>query len=282
MASEFVDLRGVRLHVLSSGGGGRPVVLVHGNSHCAGIWEPIATVLVEGGLAPVAVDLRGHGASDKLRDGYDWASLRDDLTGLLERLDLRDVLLVGHSRGGGASLLAAAAARDRVAGALVYEPTLPAFAASIPAGARARLVERALNRRSVFPSRTAALEHYRGRDAFRLWDENVLRAYVEHGTAERPDSTVELRCPPWVEATLYEAMLDPAAWEGLSCPELPVLAVYGEQGGRVGEGRDPTTPLRPSFPRVAMQVMPGATHFGPMEQPATFARMICGFAATLP
>src|SRR5215208_7050897 len=214
MESGFVEVRGVRLHYLRWGAGGRPLVLVHGNSHCAGVWAPIAPGLVEAGFQVTAVDLRGHGEPDKPTEGHDWASLRDDLAGLLPALDLRD----------------------------------------------------------------AAEEHDRRRDAFRLWDEAVLRAYVEHGTAERADGTVELRGPRHVEAALYEAMFDAGPWQGLSRPDLPLLAVFGERSGRVGEGRDPAARMRPMFPRVETRVLPGATHFGPMEQPAAFAAIVREFA----
>jgi pimeloyl-ACP methyl ester carboxylesterase len=245
------------------------------------VWAPIAPGLVEAGFQVTAVDLRGHGQSDKPPDGYDWASLRDDLTGLLAQLDLRDVLLVAHSRGGGVSLLAVAAARERVIGAVVYEPTLPVPSGAI-AGGSTRLAERALNRRSEFPSREAAVAHYRRRDAFHLWDEAVLRAYVEHGTAEQPDGTVELRCPRHVEAALYHAMFDAGPWAGLRCPDLPVLAIFGGRSGRVREGQDPAARLRAYLPRVQAHVLPGATHFGPMEQPAAFQSLVVDFAASLP
>ena len=280
MESGYADVGGVRLHFLRWGAGGRSLVLMHGNSHCAGVWAPIAPGLAEAGFQVTAVDLRGHGESDKPAGGYDWATLRDDLVGLMEALDLRDALIVAHSRGGGVSLLASAAARERVAGAVVYEPTLPVPAGAI-AGGRGRLVERALDRRSEFPSRQAAVEHYRRRDAFRLWDEAVLRAYVEHGTAEREDRTVELRCPRHVEAALYEAMFEVGPWEGLSRPDLPLLVVFGERSGRAGEGRDPAARLRPMFPRVEARIMAGATHFGPMEQPEAFATIVREFAGSL-
>jgi pimeloyl-ACP methyl ester carboxylesterase len=281
MESGFVEVRGVRLHYLRWGAGGRPLVLMHGNSHCAGVWAPIASGLAEAGFQVTAVDVRGHGQSDKPPDGYDWASLRDDLTGLLAQLDLRDVLLVAHSRGGGVSLLAAVAARERVTGALVYEPTLPVPSGAI-AGGSTRLVERALNRRSEFPSREAAVAHYRRRDAFRLWDDAVLRAYVEQGTEEQPDGTVALRCPRHVEAALYHAMFEAGPWAGLRCPDLSVLAIFGGHSGRAREGQDPAARLRPYFPRVESHVLPGATHFGPMEQPAAFQALIVDFAGTLP
>src|SRR6185436_12500212 len=71
-----------------------------------------------------AVDMRGHGLSE--RSGtYTSPELRDDIVRFLDALDLHGVLFVAHSRGGGSSLLAAAARPERVKGLVVYEPTLP-------------------------------------------------------------------------------------------------------------------------------------------------------------
>ena len=53
------------------------------------------------GLRCIAYDRRGFGASDKPMDGYDYDTLADDLAAVLEKLDLRDVTLAGHSMGGG-------------------------------------------------------------------------------------------------------------------------------------------------------------------------------------
>jgi non-heme chloroperoxidase len=54
-------------------------------------WPPISSP---------GVDLRGHGLSDKPED-YSWSAFRNDVAALLDKLDLRDVVIVAHSRGGG-------------------------------------------------------------------------------------------------------------------------------------------------------------------------------------
>jgi pimeloyl-ACP methyl ester carboxylesterase len=277
---------GTSLHHLRWGDGEPTVLMLHGNSHCGGVWAPLAERLAAAGDTVIAVDLRGHGGSDKPDSRYDWGTLRDDLLGFLETMDLRDIVLVAHSRGGAVSLLVGAAVPERVRGVMAFEPSAPAWQpmTDVPAGFAGRtsvLAERALKRRAVFASREQLLDHWRGRPAFREWQEAYLRAYVEYGTTDCEDGSVELSCPPWVEARLYEALLDPSAWAGVYAPELPVLIVYGERSGRLSPGRDPAAALRPLFPRLETEVMAGATHFGPMEQPDRFEQAFHAFVSRL-
>src|SRR5262245_61490031 len=102
--SRTVSINGIALHAWQWGTARPSLVLLHGSSHCGGVWSPLAERLAVEGWGVLAVDLRGHGCSAKPESGYGWASLRDDVAGLLTQLDLRDVLLAGHSRGGGVSL----------------------------------------------------------------------------------------------------------------------------------------------------------------------------------
>src|SRR5215217_6876525 len=67
---------GVSLHARDwGGGGGRPVALLHGLASNARIWDGVAPRLAGAGLRVVALDLRGHGASDQPGSGYDFASV---------------------------------------------------------------------------------------------------------------------------------------------------------------------------------------------------------------
>lgn len=282
--SSFVDAGEITMHCLRWGDAKPSVVLIHGSSQCGGVWQPLAERLAAGGLTVVAPDLRGHGLSDKPDAGYGWSSLRDDLVGFFNALDLQDVLLAGHSRGGGVALLTAAALPHRVRSVLVYEPTMPdrttaSDSVSPNAERVVRHAERARERRVLFPNEASLIAHWRDRPAFSRWDGEYLRAYVEHGAATRDDGSVELRCPPWVEALLYEALLDSGAWDSLGTSALPMLAVYGDRGGRIGTGKYPLAGLRGMFPRSELQIMPDATHFGPMEQPAVFEQILREFAA---
>ena len=94
-------LSSVEVHVEDTGGSGRPVVLIHGWPLTAASWAPQIPVLQQAGYRVVSYDRRGFGTSDKPGGGYDYDTLADDLDGLLTKLDLRDVTLVGFSMGGG-------------------------------------------------------------------------------------------------------------------------------------------------------------------------------------
>ncbi|WP_349268373.1 arylesterase [Mycolicibacterium parafortuitum] len=94
-------LRTTDLYVDDTGGQGRPVVLIHGWPLHSGSWAAQVDVLRDAGYRVVTYDRRGFGRSDKPMVGYTYESLSDDLSALLEELDLRDVTLVGYSMGGG-------------------------------------------------------------------------------------------------------------------------------------------------------------------------------------
>lgn len=91
----------VHLHIDDSGGGGRPVVLIHGWPLSAEAWAPQVSVLRAAGYRVVAYDRRGFGRSDKPESGYGYDTLADDLQRVLDQCGLQDVTLVGFSMGGG-------------------------------------------------------------------------------------------------------------------------------------------------------------------------------------
>ncbi len=91
----------VDLHYEDTGGDGRPVVLIHGWPLSSMAWKDNVGALESAGYRVVAYDRRGFGDSEKPDNGYDYDQLSADLEGLLQKLDLTDVTLVGFSMGGG-------------------------------------------------------------------------------------------------------------------------------------------------------------------------------------
>jgi non-heme chloroperoxidase len=89
---------GVRL-VYDDEGEGRPILLVHAYDGLRAHWEFQREVLLAAGHRVVALDQRGHWASDKPEHGLRMSRLGQDLRELIELLDLQDVTLVGHSMG---------------------------------------------------------------------------------------------------------------------------------------------------------------------------------------
>ena len=106
--SRSINNEGVKVHYLDWGGDSPAAVLLHPSSFCADIWGPAAQVMSPF-LRCISMDLRGHGGSGPPPGPFSWDDLAGDLVALLDALDLRDCLVVGHSRGGGVSLLATAA-----------------------------------------------------------------------------------------------------------------------------------------------------------------------------
>ncbi len=82
-------------------GAGQPVVFSHGWPLDADAWDAQMLFLGERGHRVVAHDRRGHGRSSQTWTGNDMDTYADDLAELIDTLDLRDVVLVGHSTGGG-------------------------------------------------------------------------------------------------------------------------------------------------------------------------------------
>jgi non-heme chloroperoxidase len=82
-------------------GHGRPILFSHGWPLNADIWDDQMMFMSARGFRCVAFDRRGHGRSSQPWDGNDYDSFAEDLSALIESLDLRGAILVGHSAGTG-------------------------------------------------------------------------------------------------------------------------------------------------------------------------------------
>jgi pimeloyl-ACP methyl ester carboxylesterase len=117
-------------------GKGSPVLLIHGFGTSTYTWRYIAPELARTHRV-IAVDLKGFGQSDKPFDErYSVVDQAELITQLIEDLDLRDLTLVGHSYGGGISLLLALEANQRLSGriarialldSIAYPQNIPVF-----------------------------------------------------------------------------------------------------------------------------------------------------------
>ena len=82
-------------------GSGQPVVFSHGWPLSADAWDDQMLFLGERGYRVIAHDRRGHGRSGQPWNGNDMDTYADDLAALVEALDLKNAVHVGHSTGGG-------------------------------------------------------------------------------------------------------------------------------------------------------------------------------------
>jgi len=244
------------------------LVFLHANGFNARAYRTILAPLATS-LRILTPDQRGHGATTLPTDypRTSWLDLKDDLLAFLEVMGIGRVALSGHSMGGTASLLAAAEAPERVRALALLEPVIRppgTMQASSEAIGLSPMVQGALRRRRVFPSRAAAVDGYRGRGAFSTWTEAMLKDYVAAGFHDLPDGTVTLACTPEWEVSNYVSQDHDiwAAFEASRCP-IRILRAGRESPGRLDEGLERLT----ATGRIRVDTVPDTTHFLPMERP---------------
>ena len=82
-------------------GTGQPITFSHGWPLNADAWDAQMLFLGQHGYRVIAHDRRSHGRSEQTWDGNEMDTYADDLAALIEALDLKNVVMVGHSTGGG-------------------------------------------------------------------------------------------------------------------------------------------------------------------------------------
>ena len=125
---------GIVIRCQLSGTPNSPVmVLLHALGEQAASWDDVAARFATR-FRVVALDLRGHGAST-WPGTYSFPLMRDDVLGVLDALQLHDLVLIGHSMGGTVAYLVAQAQPGRIA-RLVVEDVPPPFPRERPVPAR--------------------------------------------------------------------------------------------------------------------------------------------------
>jgi pimeloyl-ACP methyl ester carboxylesterase len=262
-----IDLpsRGGSVHVVAWGPADRPVdiVFLHANGFNALTYREILGPLGVD-FRVLALDQRGHGLTTlpTVTEGRgDWLDLRDDLVAALSAQGVSGAVLAGHSMGGTVSILAAAAKPSLARSVVLFDPVVmigvpPADVAKSP------MVEAARRRRADFASRSEAFASYRGRGAFRTWPNAVLTDYLSDGLRDLADGSVTLACSPEWEASGFASHGHDTggAVAALTCPTRVLKAELGS-----------TCRLEPGdfnpVGGLTIEVVPGTTHFLPMERP---------------
>lgn len=260
--------RGGAMHLLDFGPPERhvDVVFSHANGFNARTYRSILAPLARE-LRILAVDMRGHGASTlptPIGAWEGWQGYRDDLLAFLAAESSRPVVLAGHSMGGTTSLLAAAAQPDHVRALALFDPVVFDGADVSDAPGENPLADGAERRRAVFPDKAAALAAYTGRGAFRNWRAEQLADYVDAGFRETGGGEVTLACAPAWEASNFRIhRYDPwAAFRAVRCP-VRMLRAETASTARIEGHLDDLG----ANPRLTHEVVPGTSHFLPMERP---------------
>lgn len=218
----------------------------------------------------------------------DWRMLADDLLAGMAQHGLADVIAVGHSFGGVASLLAALAEPARFRALCLLDPTiLPPHAMQMMAAMQAGgtvsdfpLVQGALRRRRTFGSVDDVYAYFKTRALFADWPDATVRLYAEHGTRPARQGGVELVWPPEWEA-YYFSTLYTETWAILPRLRglLPLLIVRGENSDTLLP--EAAEQVRRLLPDAAYAEIAGHGHLFPQSAPDDTRRVIEAWLETL-
>jgi pimeloyl-ACP methyl ester carboxylesterase len=129
-SSRYIDANGLRQHAVI-GGHGPPLLLIHGWPGSWYYWRLVMPALAKN-FEVIAVDQRGIGLTDKPEQGYDTATLANDLAGLMDALGHERFAVVGVDTGMLIAYALAADHPDRVARLAVGEAPLPGITPPSP------------------------------------------------------------------------------------------------------------------------------------------------------
>lgn len=260
----FADLdHGLRI-CYQLGGGGQPLVLVHGFATDQGMWDGQVEAFRQQFLT-LTYDLRGFGQSSLPTGPYRHC---DDLIALLDRLQIGKTHLVGLSMGGSVALNAAISYPERILSVVVAGPIMPGFRGG------GKFIE---DRNRVWSNaHSAGLEQTR-RDWLAL---SLFEATLEHPQAGPRFREMLARYGGWHWLhTDPELPLAPSTYARLAEMIKPALVLVGERD--LEDFHQFANAAAARLTNASLRVIPNAGHMINMEAESCFNQAVLDFVGSV-
>jgi pimeloyl-ACP methyl ester carboxylesterase/DNA-binding SARP family transcriptional activator len=221
---ELIPLETITIHVVDWPGGDPPIVAIHGSTGHAYSYTAMGERL-DSAVRLIAVDLRGHGFSDKPPSSYGLDEHLRDVCELIDTLGLDRPILMGTSLGGAVATFTAQALGDRISGLVLVDAVV----------GDQRLVERSSY--AVLQLELRLQERFSDFDDYRQWcgtlpDDATWRRWLDRSLrmelAPLPDGRLRPR-------SVRDALVGEWAWldrnnalEALATVTVPVLVVHAD------------------------------------------------------
>lgn len=249
-----------------------PLVFLHATGFHGRCWDTVIEALPE--RPAYAIDLRFHGTSGKTGE-VEWPILGGDIIAALDKLDLANVFLVGHSVGGYLATLTAAECPERVSKLLLIDPVIMSPERYAYAEKLRTMMKPEDNpisrRRNAWENSEEVYERFKPRSPFNIWQDRVLRDYCAHalmpGEAPR-----KLACDPLHEVTIYLHQNSKAIGDAIPKVQQPVTILraveLSDKDDPFDMSKSPTWPLlAQQFANARDEYHPELSHFIPMQAP---------------
>ncbi len=244
----FVKFEGMRVHYDNYGKGREALVFVHGWTCNSTFWKANVPAFIND-IRVIAIDLPGHGQSDKPQVVYSMDLFARAIDAVLEDARVERATLVGHSMG---------------------TPVIRQFYRKYPAKTRALVfVDGSLKPMGTPESMKEFIAPLRGPD-YKDRVEQML-AFLSQGMKSQQTlaeiKASSLATPQHVMVSAMEEMLNPAVWQMQDKINVPTLAIMAANPMWSSEYEKFVRELAPG---IEYQVWPGVSHFLMMDEPKKF------------
>jgi pimeloyl-ACP methyl ester carboxylesterase len=250
---------GIRIHVEEQGSGDPALVFLHYYGGSSRTWGKVIAALPKP-QHTIALDHRGWGASDAPATGYRLADLAADAEGVIETLNLKRYVLVGHSMGGKVAQLMASRRPKGLVGLVLVAPAPPPPLV-VPPEMREMMADAYLTRESIGTAIDQML-------TAKVLSPEDREQVIEDSLRGAPQAKAA-----WPRSTSLEDIT-----RNVADIEVPTMVISGELD-RVDSVDTLKTELLSRLPHATLHVVPGTGHLSPLESPQELARLIGDFAA---
>jgi pimeloyl-ACP methyl ester carboxylesterase len=263
-----IEVGGVRLHYLDYGTAGRhPLLCIHGGAASAHWFDYVAGAFT-GGYHVRALDQRGHGDSAWVDPpAYAYADYAADINRVVEKLDLRDFYLIGHSMGGMVSLVYTATYPGRVKKLVVVDTSIKLSEERL-GGMR----ERGSRPGTEYKSREELVSRFRLRPST-LAPKEIVHRIAGYSAKQFPDGAWRHKFDRNVYA-IREAIDGLPFWGKVT---IPALLVKGDRSERITP--EIYAAVKERCPQVGLAEVAHSDHHITLDNPAGFVAAVKPFLA---
>ena len=260
------------------GGEGELVHMAHANGFHPMMYRDLMSTLTS--RYTVKAKLFRPYWSDDYTKLKSWKLLGDDLIEYFDQEGFKNVIGIGHSMGGIASVLAMAKRPDLFSKLVLLEPVIlmPRYYLSrfLPKKLRLRIIpvaKIALKRKDHWDSKEHAYQALKSKRVFKDIPDNVFRDYINYGTKDHPDGGVTLSYSKEWEAQVYMNSANP--WPALKALKIPVLIVRGANTNVISN--ESWHFMKSTLKSFTFKEIEDGGHLVPFEKKSEISKLILDF-----
>jgi pimeloyl-ACP methyl ester carboxylesterase len=265
----YVEVAGLKLHVLDYGAAGKPQMLcIHGSAAHAHWYDFVAPGLTND-YHVLAPDLRGHGDSEWDRSpqpAYNYDRYAADIHELTEKLNLRDFVLVGHSMGGLVSIVYAATYPGRAKAFIMIDSSV-----NLPPDRVAAMNTIGSREGSSYADKDEFVAKFKVRPAGSSASPDIVRHLAQHSGRQFEDGRWRSKVDRNVYAKRIGRDLMPY-WANI---KIPALLMKGDRSNRVSP--EVIAGVKALAPQVEVAQVAGCDHHVTLDNPLGFVAVALQF-----